>query len=210
VRLTKGGQPIETKLTIGVDRRAPYKEAERREQFEAVMKAHALFAEMSALTDRMDAARAKVLARAKGLPESDPAGRKIRDAVEKLDAVKRQIVATKEGGAITGEERIREHLDTVYGALMSWEGKPAAYQVESIEALRRACRRGQAVDALRPATSPLDEGMNPGDIMRRRRTTTKKVRSGDRSGGPRALGSAAAEEKAAPAKKKADARWRPR
>src|SRR5207244_5411235 len=109
----------------------------RREQFEAVMKAHALFTEMSALTDRMDAARAKVLARAKGLPESDPAGRKIRDAVEKLDAVKREIVATKEGGAITGEERIREHLDTVYGALNGWEGKPARYQVERIDVLAR-------------------------------------------------------------------------
>ena len=31
-------------------------------------------------------------------------------------------MATKEGGAITGEERIREHLAQVYGALMSWEG----------------------------------------------------------------------------------------
>ena len=149
VRLTKGGQPIETKLAIGVDRRAPYKEAERREQFEAVMKAHALFTEMSALTDRMDAARAKATARAKGLPDGDPAGRKIRDAVEKLDAVKRQIVATKEGGAITGEERIREHLDTVYGALMSWEGKPAAYQVERIEVLRRELADvGKQFDAL--------------------------------------------------------------
>jgi len=45
-------------------------------------------------------------------------------------------VATKEGGAITGEERIRENLDLVYGALNSWEGKPAGYQVERVEALR--------------------------------------------------------------------------
>jgi photosystem II stability/assembly factor-like uncharacterized protein len=160
VRLTRGGQPIETKLVIGVDRRAPYGAAERREQFDAVMKAHALFGEMSALTDRMDAARAKVMARGKGLPDGDPAARKLRDAVEKLDAVKRQIVATKEGGAITGEERIREHLDTVYGALMSWEGKPASYQVERIEALRRELadvgKQFEALEAgeLAPLTKP--------------------------------------------------------
>jgi len=137
VRLTKGGQTIETKLEIGVDRRAPYGAAERREQFDAVMKAHALFNEMSALTDRIDAARAASMARLKGFPETDPSGKKLREAVEKLDAVKKEIVATKEGGAITGEERIREHLDTVYGALNGWEGKPARYQVERIDTLQR-------------------------------------------------------------------------
>src|SRR6266511_4254760 len=84
VRLTKGGQTIETKLEIGVDRRAPYGAAERREQFDAVMKAHALFNEMSALTDRIDAARAASMARLKGFPETDPSGKKLREAVEKL------------------------------------------------------------------------------------------------------------------------------
>jgi photosystem II stability/assembly factor-like uncharacterized protein len=137
VRLTKGGQAIETKLTIGVDRRASYGAADRQAQFDAVMRAHALFGEMSALTDRIDAARGSAAERAKAVPESEPAGKKLRDVISKLDAAKKKIVATKEGGAITGEERIREHLDIVYGALMSWEGKPARYQVERIEALRR-------------------------------------------------------------------------
>ena len=122
VRLTKGAQTIETKIEVGVDRRASYGAAERKEQFDAVMRAHALFNEMSGLVDRIDAARA------------DP---KWAAVAEKLDELKRKIVATKEGGAITGEERIREHLESAYGALMSWEGKPAAYQVERVEVLRR-------------------------------------------------------------------------
>jgi len=137
VRLTKGGRPIETKLEIGIDRRAPYGVAERREQFAAVMKAHALFNEMSALVDRIEAVRAAAAKGAKSLSPSDPQGKKFADAVAKIDEVKKKIVATKEGGAITGEERIREHLDDVYGALMRWEGKPASYQIERVEALRR-------------------------------------------------------------------------
>jgi hypothetical protein len=55
----------------------------------------------------------------------------------KLDDLKKKIVATKEGGAITGEERIREHAELLYGALMGWEGRPARYQVERIDTLRR-------------------------------------------------------------------------
>jgi hypothetical protein len=125
VRLTKGGKVIETKIEVGLDRRALYTAADRKAQFDAVMRAHALFERMSALVDRIDTARA---AAAKGGSSA---------AVDRLDAIKRQIVATKEGGAVTGEERIREHLDTVYGALNGWEGKPAAYQVERIDTLSR-------------------------------------------------------------------------
>ena len=58
VRLTKGAQVIETKLEIGLDRRAPFKLADRRQQFDAAMRVHALFGDMSALVDRIQAARA--------------------------------------------------------------------------------------------------------------------------------------------------------
>ena len=137
VRLTKGDRTIEQKLAIGVDRRAPYGPAERKEQFEAVMRAHALFQDMSALVDRIDSTRGAVAERAKVVPETDALGTRLRETGAKIDQLKRRIVATKEGGAITGEERIREHLDTVYGALNGWEGKPARYQVDRIETLRR-------------------------------------------------------------------------
>jgi hypothetical protein len=51
--------------------------------------------------------------------------------------VRKKIVATTEGGAITGEERLREHTDQLYGALLSYEGKPGGYQVAYIDALKR-------------------------------------------------------------------------
>ncbi len=46
-------------------------------------------------------------------------------------------MATTEGGAITGEERLREHTDQLYGAILSFEGKPADYQIAYIDALKR-------------------------------------------------------------------------
>jgi hypothetical protein len=54
VRLTKGAQVLETKLTVAIDRRAPYGVAERRANFDAGMRMHALFGDMSALVDRID------------------------------------------------------------------------------------------------------------------------------------------------------------
>ena len=61
----------------------------------------------------------------------------MKDFDGKIDAVRKKIVATTEGGAITGEERLREHTDQLYGALLSYEGKPGDYQIAYIDALRR-------------------------------------------------------------------------
>jgi hypothetical protein len=71
------------------------------------------------------------------MPEGDALRKQVSDFDGKVDAVRKKIVATTEGGAITGEERLREHTDQLYGAILSYEGKPAAYQVTYIDTLRR-------------------------------------------------------------------------
>jgi len=53
----------------------------------------------------------------------------------KLDEMRKKIVATKEGGAITGEERIREKTSQLYGAIVFYDGRPADYYIARIESL---------------------------------------------------------------------------
>src|SRR5438132_301171 len=137
VRLTKNGKATETKLTIGLDRRAKFSEADRKAQFDAAMKVRALFDEESALMDRIVALRGALEKTGSALPESDPLKKTVSDFDSKVDAVRKQIVATQEGAAITGEERLREHTDQLYGALLSYEGKPGDYQLAYIAALKR-------------------------------------------------------------------------
>src|SRR6266700_3685282 len=139
VRLTKADKVSETKLTVGLDRRAKFSEADRKAQFDAAMKVHALFGGESGLMDRIISLR-KALAQSPavaGLPEDDPLRKNISDFDGKVDAVRKKIVATTEGGAITGEERLREHTDQLYGAILSYEGKPGGYQIAYIDALKR-------------------------------------------------------------------------
>jgi photosystem II stability/assembly factor-like uncharacterized protein len=137
VRLTKNGKATETKLTIGLDRRAKFSEADRKAQFDAAMKVRALFDEESALMDRILFLRSALAKAGGALSESDPLKKNVNNLDGKVDAVRKQIVATKEGGAITGEERLREHTDQLYGALLSYEGKPGDYQLAYYEALKR-------------------------------------------------------------------------
>ena len=137
VRLTKGGKVSETKLTVGLDRRAKFSEADRKAQFDAAMRVHALFGEESALMGRILSLRAELAKTGAALPEGDPLRKNVSDFDQKVDAVRKKIVATTEGGAITGEERLREHTDQLYGALLSYEGKPGGYQIAYIDALKR-------------------------------------------------------------------------
>jgi hypothetical protein len=46
-------------------------------------------------------------------------------------------VATKEGGAITGEIRIREKTTELYGDLVDYEGRPTDYQTARLAALQK-------------------------------------------------------------------------
>jgi photosystem II stability/assembly factor-like uncharacterized protein len=137
VRLTKNGKTYETKFTVGLDRRAKYTDADKKAQFDAAMKVRALFDDESALMDRILFLRREVAKSAAALPANDPLHKSVKDFDGKIENVRKKIVATTEGGAITGEERIREHTDQLYGALLSYEGKPGDYHLAYIDTLRR-------------------------------------------------------------------------
>src|SRR5438034_7874178 len=137
VRLTKARKVSETKLTVGLDRRAKFSEADRKAQFDAAMKVGALFGDESALMDRILDLRKALAQGSAAVPEGDPLRKNISDFDGKVDGVRKKIVATTEGGAITGEERLREHTDQLYGALLSYEGKPGNYEISYIDTLKR-------------------------------------------------------------------------
>jgi photosystem II stability/assembly factor-like uncharacterized protein len=139
LRLTKGGKVYEQSIEVGLDRRATFSVADRATHFATATRAIALFGRMTDLVDRVNGLRQLVAARTAGLPAGG--GAAARDALKafdgRLEALRKQVVATKEGGAVTGEERLREHLDHAYGALLSYEGRPAGYQVERVAVIER-------------------------------------------------------------------------
>ena len=136
VRLEKNGKTYETQITVGLDGRVKWSLADRRAQYEAAMQVYTLFNDESILFARIAGLREQIEAANQGRPEGDPVHHKLEDLDGKLDALRKKIVATTEGGAITGEERLREHTDQLYGAITSWDGPPSAYQLDNTRALR--------------------------------------------------------------------------
>ena len=137
VRMTKNNQPYEMQLTVGLDRRNKFSLADRKAQYDAAEKVKNLFGDESALMDRIMMLRGELMKSQQALAADAATAKAVHDFDNKVDAVRKKIVATTEGGAITGEERLREHTDKLYGAILSYEGKPADYQVARIATLRR-------------------------------------------------------------------------
>jgi photosystem II stability/assembly factor-like uncharacterized protein len=149
VRITDNGHVLEQKIDVALDPRGGFSVADRQAQFDAVMQAHALMNRMSGVVDRIKGLQALAGAQARALPEKDPLRERLENLIAAAQAQLTEIVATKEGGAITGEERIREHADQIYGALMSYEGRPGDYQVARVAALSKELDGvAAAVDAL--------------------------------------------------------------
>jgi uncharacterized Ntn-hydrolase superfamily protein len=80
--------------------------------------------------------RQELSERAAKLGANDPLRKRLQDLAIRADEIRKKIVATKEGGAVTGEERIREKTTALYGAFIGYEGRPADYQVARIDSLR--------------------------------------------------------------------------
>jgi len=63
--------------------------------------------------------------------------KQLQDLSQKVDELRKKIVATKEGGAITGEEHIREKTTGLYADFVFYEGRPADYQMARIDSLKK-------------------------------------------------------------------------
>jgi photosystem II stability/assembly factor-like uncharacterized protein len=137
VKMMKDRNVYETKLDIVRDPRVTHTAADRQAQYELAMKLHAQLGEMTTAVERINSVRLGLDNRASKLPATDALTKKLRTASSQVDELRRRIVATKEGGMITGEERLREHLSGLYGDVAGYEGRPSQTQIERTDALAR-------------------------------------------------------------------------
>jgi len=137
VKMTKDKQTYTEKLEIVADPRSKHTPEDRRAEFDLAMKLYRMLGDMTFTVDQINGARAELEARAGKLPAGDALAADLRSAAGRADVLRKKIVATTEGGAITGEERLREYLASLYSNVVYYEGRPSQTQVERASALGR-------------------------------------------------------------------------
>jgi photosystem II stability/assembly factor-like uncharacterized protein len=137
VRMTKGGKVYTTSLPVALDPRATYTPEDRKAQYDLALKLYETLGHMTWAVDAITEARDGATMRASNLDAKDPLAVELISFSKAADDLRSKVVATKEGGAITGEERIREFLGGVYGAVNGYEGRPTQEQTQRTDVLRR-------------------------------------------------------------------------
>ena len=137
VKMTRGNDTYTTQLAVELDRRVKFNTDDRKAQFDAAMRVYDLLNEMTFDVDQINGVRDALAQRASALPATDALRKRLEDLGNQADTIRKKIVATKEGGAITGEERIREKTSQLYGAITQYEGRPGDYQIARIDSLKK-------------------------------------------------------------------------
>jgi photosystem II stability/assembly factor-like uncharacterized protein len=137
VKMTRGKDTYTTQLNVGMDPRARYSEMDRALEFETAMQAYNLLGDMTFDVERINGVHQALLQRADALKGDASLAKRLNELAQRVEEMRRKIVATKEGGAVTGEERIREKTTQLYGEILNYEGRPADYQIARIGSLKK-------------------------------------------------------------------------
>ncbi|HLY60408.1 MAG TPA: sialidase [Terriglobia bacterium] len=137
VKMTRGAETYSTRINVGLDARAKFSLQDRKQTFDAAMRVYALLGDMTYQVDRINGVRDELSSRAAQLGAEDPLRKKLTGLSDQADVIRKKIVATKEGGDVTGEIRLREKAGDIYGDFLNYEGRPGDYQVARIDSLKR-------------------------------------------------------------------------
>src|SRR5262249_19489284 len=137
VKLTDGDSTYSTTLRVVGDGRVSHAAADRQAEFKLAVTLYDLLNQMTSVVDRMNDVRGSLDDRGTGLATLDTLLKALQRGSAQVDTMRKKIVATKEGGMITGEERLRENLVELYGSVVGYEGRPSEIQVERTSAIGR-------------------------------------------------------------------------
>jgi hypothetical protein len=137
VKLIEGDSTYTTPLRVTRDARMTHTLADRRAEFDLSVKLYGTLDQMTTVVEKMNGVRGSLADRSARLPAQDSFTATLQGASGQVDDMRKQIVATKEGGMITGEERLRENLANLYGSVVGYEGKPSATQLQRAAAIER-------------------------------------------------------------------------
>jgi len=129
--LIKGKETYTATVDLVPDSRATYTAEDRAVQQKTVRRLYDMLADFTFLTERVRVLRDQANARAEKLSGGDK--KKITDYATKLDTTYKTLVATSEGGWLSGEEQLRERVGALYGAVNSYDGRPTESQLAEAE-----------------------------------------------------------------------------
>jgi hypothetical protein len=130
VKITKGKDTYSSEVKLVPDPRTKSTTADRALQHKTVTQLYDMLASLTFVVDSTSDLQTQARQRAASATDSALKAQ-LDGLVQKLEDFRSTLVSVKEGGMITGEKKLREHLGELYGGVNGFSGRPTQSQVES-------------------------------------------------------------------------------
>lgn len=135
VKLIKGKQTLESTVSIEADPASPHDAASRAAQQKAALDAYAKLERLTYVVEAIADLAQQASDRRLAVGGETKLGKALGDFVDAGETFRSSIVATSEAGMLSGEERLREKLGALYGAIVGYDGRPSDTQLARLEVL---------------------------------------------------------------------------
>jgi photosystem II stability/assembly factor-like uncharacterized protein len=141
VKVIKGSETFTSKVTLVPDPRASYTAEDRKLQNETVMKLYGMMGDLTYLYDALMDARRQALDRTGKLAAKDGAKKSLQTFTSELNTLRGELSAQREGW-LTGEEKLRERLGALYGAVNIYDGRPTQSMMDNLKLMEKELADG--------------------------------------------------------------------
>jgi photosystem II stability/assembly factor-like uncharacterized protein len=144
VKLIKGKDTYTTSLSLVPDPRAKHTADDRKLQQETVGKLYDMMRRFTYTVDSITDARDQLRSRGEKLPKGDSLRTKLEAAADAFEKQRAALVATNRSEGISGEEKLREELGTLYGNVNGYEGRPTRSQLDRMAVFEKQLQEAKA------------------------------------------------------------------
>lgn len=144
VVMTRNKDTYETTLDLVPDPRSTHTAEDRAAQNQLVLRLYDMLNDLSYTVESAVEVRDQARARADSLKRGDALATRLRALADQVESFRGTIVAAKEGGRLTGEQKLREHLGALYGKVNGYDGRPTEGQSALTGVLESELRAGEA------------------------------------------------------------------
>ena len=134
VKLVKGDTTLEGRVELVPDPRSPHSAEDRLLQQETALELYRRLEDMTYLVDAVVDLRDQARERADAV-ERDRLTERLEGYADELEEFRSTLVSTSEAGWLSGDEKLREHLGALYGAVNGFTGRPTDSQLDRLEEL---------------------------------------------------------------------------
>jgi photosystem II stability/assembly factor-like uncharacterized protein len=143
IRLVKGKEQIDGTVVLAADPRSAHPAEDRLLQQKTAMRIYNELERLTYVVESATSAADQARRHAGGLRPSDALRGRLGKLADQLDGFCKELSASSTA-IISGEEKLREKLGSLYGAINQYEGRPTASQIQRLDALLGELDRASA------------------------------------------------------------------